>query len=1085
MLKSVRFSEYLVEVRLLWEESDAGNRWKRDVDSGLPDHLSFAVPVQETDMKLRMRRSRLIPTMTSHSPLSTTYVENAAVYTDPDKRAALIVKRDSDQYSLEGSFIHAEKEWSIQPLKRSGRSHLISPISSVNADDGQAVSDEILINEPFVEILSLEDRNRYRLERLGLGQDGDGQQTSERQARDVEGYRRMKRSVTSHTIEIAFIVDYADYEKWVEYKGESNATTEMTLWYTYIAEGIKIRFETIDKSVLDITTVVNFLRILTNETDDDFIEVLTNSSGTFSGSTGLANFTTWYQDPANNISNADHYMYFTGFDINGGSGAAYLGTACTANSASLVENDFTAGTAVTASRELGHSLSAVLDDQTGGNCSDYTENIMSASLSLPVNDTIYAGNPWRFSNCSIQSFITYLATTSCTEPGNTGSTDVLPAPTGSALAGLVLSRDDQCKLSFRNDSSYYCESVQQSHGNESLCGGMYCALPDSSGSCVPILPLEYTTCGTDKWCELGFCVQANITSGNGSGSGSGSAPPTTTTTAPPTITTTAPPTTTTTAPPTTTTTAPPTTTTTASPTTTATAPPTTTTTTAPPTDTNTASTASESTAAPSTTNTASTASESTAAPSTTNTASTASESTAAPTTTNTASTASESTAAPTTTNTASTATSTASESTAASTSTNTASTASESTATNTASTARESTAAPTTTLQTTTELMTTTPPYTGPTSIFQCLRYLPRFQFFSFWRSPPTTTTTAPPTTTTTAPPTTTTTAPPTTTTTAPPTTTTTAPPTTTTTAPPTTTTTSPPTTTTTSPPTTTTSAPPTTTTTAPPTTTTTAPPTTTTTAPPTTTTTTAPPTDTNTASTASESTAVPSTTNTASTASESTAAPTTTNTASTASESTAAPTTTNTASTASESTAAPTTTNTASTASESTAVPTTTNTASTASESTAAPTTTNTASTASESTAAPTTTNTASTASESTAASTSTNTASTASESTATNTASTARESTAAPTTTLQTTTELMTTTPPYTGPTSIFQCLRYLPRFQFFSFWRCLCQVWAYRRQRIRTRLSFMDLLRLQRVSRKGNKAAYKYLNKLLAKH
>ncbi|GFO20773.1 hypothetical protein PoB_004727800 [Plakobranchus ocellatus] len=67
--------EYLVDVRLLWEESDAGDRWKRDVDSGLPDHLSFAVPVQETDMKLRMRRSRLIPTVTSHSPLSTIYVE--------------------------------------------------------------------------------------------------------------------------------------------------------------------------------------------------------------------------------------------------------------------------------------------------------------------------------------------------------------------------------------------------------------------------------------------------------------------------------------------------------------------------------------------------------------------------------------------------------------------------------------------------------------------------------------------------------------------------------------------------------------------------------------------------------------------------------------------------------------------------------------------------------------------------------------------------------------------------------------------------------------------------------------------------
>ncbi|GFN95839.1 A disintegrin and metalloproteinase with thrombospondin motifs 1 [Plakobranchus ocellatus] len=407
--------EYLVDVRLLWEESDAGDRWKRDVDSGLPDHLSFAVPVQETDMKLRMRRSRLIPTATSHSPLSTIYVENAAVYTDPDKRAALIVKRDYDQYSLIGKY---------------NKSSFVTSIISAGGK-------------------------------------------------------------------------HYDYDSlWVEYKGESNATTEMTLWYTYIAEGIKIRFETIDKSVLDITTVVNFLRILTftnlkplpvsnlcqvvprhnprlgpvevarsnrqpcgsrpkqstthlvrgalskldyvsrghllisanlvnrlsqlsklsfpstkldslanlahqlnsstyrlfhhqlvgNETDDDFIEVLINS-GTFSGSTGLENFTTWYQDPANNISNADHYMYFTGFDISSASGIAYLGTTCTVYGVSLVENGFTAGTAVIASHELGHS-------------------------------------------------------TSCTEPGNTGSTDVLPAPTGSALAGVTDINSMRCFSTF-------------------------------------------------------------------------------------------------------------------------------------------------------------------------------------------------------------------------------------------------------------------------------------------------------------------------------------------------------------------------------------------------------------------------------------------------------------------------------------------------------------------------------------------------------------------------------------------------------------------------------------------------------------
>ncbi|GFN95925.1 flocculation protein flo11-like [Plakobranchus ocellatus] len=86
----------------------------------------------------------------------------------------------------------------------------------------------------------------------------------------------------------------------------------MTIWYTYIAEAINIRYRTIVDPDIAIGTVVTSFKILTNESDDDFIEDLIDS-GSFDGISGLNAFRSWYQDPANGIPMADHYMYFTGY----------------------------------------------------------------------------------------------------------------------------------------------------------------------------------------------------------------------------------------------------------------------------------------------------------------------------------------------------------------------------------------------------------------------------------------------------------------------------------------------------------------------------------------------------------------------------------------------------------------------------------------------------------------------------------------------------------------------------------------------------------------------------------------------------
>ncbi|KAK3773410.1 hypothetical protein RRG08_067129 [Elysia crispata] len=284
-----------------------------------------------------------------------------------------------------------------------------------------------------------------------------------------------------------------NYNGFVSYYGSSEASNELTVWYTYVAEGIDIRYRTIIDSDIVIGTKVTLLKVLTIDAEDDFIEDLI-SSGAFDGGEGLDAFRNWIQDGANGIPNADHYMYFTGFSISGAVGIAYLSRVCTTSGVSITENDFSAFTAEVAAHELGHSLSALHDGNNPG-CSDSTLNVMNAISTIPIPSST-RGNPWSYS---------------CTEPSNTGSTDALPAPTGDDRAGIAQDRDDQCKLFFESSSSGYCSSQQNNNGGESnLCSGMFCSNPASSRSCRAMIPLEYTNCGSGKWCRTGFCLDEGV-----------------------------------------------------------------------------------------------------------------------------------------------------------------------------------------------------------------------------------------------------------------------------------------------------------------------------------------------------------------------------------------------------------------------------------------------------------------------------------------------------------------------------------------------------------------------------------------------
>ncbi|BFZ11344.1 hypothetical protein BsWGS_14383 [Bradybaena similaris] len=273
----------------------------------------------------------------------------------------------------------------------------------------------------------------------------------------------------------------------------------MRLWYTYVAESINMRYRSIQDAEISLRVVVTVLKILNNAQASTFISSLKNTAGAVDGMAGLNAIKSWYPTQPD-LPSSDHYMLFTGLDIMGAAAFAYRGQVCTDSSVSICENTFTGSVAGLAAHELGHSLSAVHDADTKGReaCTDDDQFIMSTIFHPPVSSD-QKGNPWKFSPCSIKSFKSYLSEVSCTLPENTLRENILPTAPAGHRAGEVLSRDAQCRLSFRDARSSFCQELQEHNGGMAdLCGRMFCSIPDGKpGRCSSMIPQEFTPCGPD------------------------------------------------------------------------------------------------------------------------------------------------------------------------------------------------------------------------------------------------------------------------------------------------------------------------------------------------------------------------------------------------------------------------------------------------------------------------------------------------------------------------------------------------------------------------------------------------------------